>query len=96
MATLRLLREQRYLTQEQLAVAAEVSASTVYHIEAGRGRPRTAILRRLARALGVDPEEIDLGELARASGMHGQGDGAGPSDLTSGSDQPDRSAAVGR
>lgn len=88
MATLRLLREQRYLTQEQLAVAAEVSVSTVYHIEAGRSRPRTAILRRLARTLGVNPEEIDLGERTGAVDMHGtgQGDGGGPSDLTSGSD----------
>lgn len=58
MPTLRQLREQRYLTQEQLAVAAEVSASTVYHIEAGKVRPRTSIVRRLARALEVSPDEI--------------------------------------
>jgi len=57
-ATLRQLREQRYLTQEQLAVAAEVSASTVYHIEAGKVRPRPSIVRRLARVLGVEPHEI--------------------------------------
>ena len=59
-ATLRQLREQHHLTQEQLAVAAEVSTSTVYHIEAGKVRPRTAILRRLARVLDVSPDEIDL------------------------------------
>jgi DNA-binding XRE family transcriptional regulator len=52
------LREQRHLTQEQLAVAAEVSTSTVYHIEAGKVRPRTAIVRRLARVLGVRPDDI--------------------------------------
>jgi DNA-binding XRE family transcriptional regulator len=52
------LREQRHLTQEQLAVAAEVSTSTVYHIEAGKVRPRTAIVQRLARVLGVQPHDI--------------------------------------
>ena len=60
MSTLRRLREQRHLTQEQLAVAAEVSTSTVYHAESGRVRPRTAILRRIARALEVDPGEIEI------------------------------------
>jgi transcriptional regulator with XRE-family HTH domain len=48
------------MTQEQLAVAAEVSASTVYNTEAGKTRPRPAILRRLARALNVEPQAIDL------------------------------------
>lgn len=60
MSTLRQLREQHHLTQEQLAVAAEVSTSTVYHIEAGKVQPRTAIIRRLARVLGVSPDEIEF------------------------------------
>jgi transcriptional regulator with XRE-family HTH domain len=59
-ATLRQLREQQHLTQEQLAVAAEVSTSTVYHIEAGKVRPRPSIVRRLARVLQVDPGDIEL------------------------------------
>jgi len=59
-ATLRQLREQHHLTQEQLAVAAEVSTSTVYHIEAGKVRPRPAIVRRLARVLAVDPGRIEF------------------------------------
>ena len=58
-STLRRLREERHLTQEQLAVAAEVSTSTVYHIEAGKVRPRPAIVRRLARVLQVSPSEIE-------------------------------------
>jgi len=58
-STLRRLREERHLTQEQLAVAAEVSTSTVYHIEAGKVRPRPAIVRRLARVLDVSPSEIE-------------------------------------
>lgn len=60
MPTLRALREQRYLTQEQLAAAAEVSASTVHNAEVGRTRPRPAIVRRLARVLSVQPGEIDF------------------------------------
>jgi len=60
MATLRQLREQHHFTQEQLAASAEVSTSTVYHIEAGKVRPRPAIVRRLARALAVDPGAIEF------------------------------------
>jgi len=60
-ATLRHLRHQRQLTQEQLAHAADVSPSTVYHIEAGKVRPRPSIVRRLARVLAVVPSEIDEG-----------------------------------
>lgn len=60
MATLRQLRQQLQLTQEQLALAADVSASTVYHIEADKVQPRPSIVRRLARALGVTPDDIDL------------------------------------
>ncbi len=67
MDTLRQLREQRQLTQEQLAVAAEVSTSTVYHIEAGKVQPRPSIVRRIARALGVSPEEIDLPRVSQVS-----------------------------
>jgi DNA-binding XRE family transcriptional regulator len=61
MTTLRQLRREHHLTQEQLATAADVSPSTVYHIEAGKVRPRPSIVRRLARALNVDPQSIDAG-----------------------------------
>jgi transcriptional regulator with XRE-family HTH domain len=59
MKSLRELRKQSNLTQEQLALAADVSTSTVYHIEAGKVRPRPSIVRRLARALNVDPQAIE-------------------------------------
>ncbi len=75
MATLRQLRKQQDLTQEQLAVAADVSSSTIYHIEAGKVRPRPSIVRRLAHALAVAPDEIDVGSplprLARET-AHGE------------------------
>jgi transcriptional regulator with XRE-family HTH domain len=64
MPTLRELRTRQHLTQEKLAAAADVSASTVYHIEAGKVHPRPAILRRLARVLQVEPQTIDLIALA--------------------------------
>ena len=60
MATLRVLREQRHLTREQLAAMAEVAVSTIYNVEAGRVTPRPAILRRLARALAVSVDDIYL------------------------------------
>lgn len=60
MATLRQLRQQQSLTQKQLATAADVSPSTVYHIEGGRVHPRPSILRRLARALGVDLTDLTV------------------------------------
>lgn len=59
MTTLRYLRIQHHLTQEQFAVAADVSPSTVYHSEAGKVRPRPSIVRRLARALAVHSDDID-------------------------------------
>jgi transcriptional regulator with XRE-family HTH domain len=58
MPTLRDLRRQRCLTQEPLAAAVEVSASTVYSAEAGGFQRRSAIVRRLAQVLGVSPTEI--------------------------------------
>ncbi len=68
MPTLRVLREQRCLTQEQLAVAAEVSTSTVYNAESGRTYPRPAIIRRLARVLTVAPCDIEFEMGVRPSG----------------------------
>lgn len=59
MATLRQLRAYHHLTQEQLARVADVSPSTVYHIEAGKLQPCPSIVRRLARVLGVSPESIE-------------------------------------
>ncbi len=64
MPTLRQLREERHLTQEQLATAAEVSTSTVYHIEGSKVCPRPSIVRRIARALGVSPGEIEVSGVA--------------------------------
>jgi transcriptional regulator with XRE-family HTH domain len=53
------IRERRMWTQVRLAEEAGVSPTTVSGIESGRiSRPRFGTLRKLARALGVDPEEL--------------------------------------
>jgi transcriptional regulator with XRE-family HTH domain len=54
-----IIRERRMWTQVRLAEEAGVSPTTVSGIESGRiSRPRFGTLRKLARALGVDPEEL--------------------------------------
>lgn len=59
MPTLRQARAERLLSIRELAAAAGVAPSTIYLIEAGRTRPRPRVIRRLARALDVDPHSID-------------------------------------
>jgi transcriptional regulator with XRE-family HTH domain len=53
------IRERRMWTQARLADEAGVSPTTVSGIESGRiSRPHFGTLRKLARALGVEPEEL--------------------------------------
>jgi transcriptional regulator with XRE-family HTH domain len=58
MARLRELRRRRVLTLEELAQKAGVGRNTVWRLEHGMmgAQPRT--IRKLARALDVDPEEL--------------------------------------
>lgn len=54
---LRHFREMRTLSQSELGQRAGVSRATVMKLEAGRNAwPQT--IRKLARALGVKPEEL--------------------------------------
>src|ERR671916_2199033 len=56
---LAIIRERRMWTQARLAEEAGVSPTTVSGIESGRiDRPHFGTLRKLARALGVEPEEL--------------------------------------
>lgn len=56
------VRERRMWTQARLAEEAGISPTTVSGIESGRiGRPHFGTLRKLARALGVEPEELVYG-----------------------------------
>ena len=53
------IRERRMWTQVRLAEEAGVSPTTVSGIETGRiSRPHFGTLRKLARALGVDPQAL--------------------------------------
>jgi transcriptional regulator with XRE-family HTH domain len=58
MAKLRELRRRRVLTLEELAEKAGVGRNTVWRLEHGLmgAQPRT--IRKLARALDVEPEEL--------------------------------------
>jgi transcriptional regulator with XRE-family HTH domain len=58
MPTLRELRADRLLSIRELAQQAGVAPSSIYLIEAGRGTARLSTMRRLATALGVDPEAV--------------------------------------
>jgi DNA-binding XRE family transcriptional regulator len=53
------LRERAFMTQEQLAERAEVSASTIVRLETGRiSRPRNGTILLIAQALDVHPDEF--------------------------------------
>lgn len=52
------LRERRALTLRELAEMSGVAADTINQIELGHRKPRPSTLRKLARALDVDVEEL--------------------------------------
>ena len=54
---LRAIRERKALTQDELAVMAGVSRQTVVKIEGGL-EPRPPTVRKLARALEVEPSDL--------------------------------------
>ena len=55
---LRDARVRRALTQEELAEKADVGTNTVARLERNESEPHMSTLRKLARALGVDPAEL--------------------------------------
>lgn len=58
---LRRLREDRLLTQAELGDAAGVSRDQVSRIERDEVDPRFSTIRKLARALEVNPRELTKG-----------------------------------
>jgi transcriptional regulator with XRE-family HTH domain len=58
MNRLREAREEAVLTISELAKVSGVSEDAICKIENGHRRPRPGTLRRLARALGVKPQEL--------------------------------------
>ena len=60
---LRELREARFLSLRDLAAKAGVAYVTIHRIETGqRVRPYPSTLRKLAKALGVEPAELVVRE----------------------------------
>jgi transcriptional regulator with XRE-family HTH domain len=52
------LRETRALSLRELANEAGVGHNTIYRIEHGQGNALPRTVRRLAKALGVEPHEL--------------------------------------
>ena len=57
-SNVRRLRELRALSQRELAARAKLSVTTVNRIETGQRKPMPRTVRKLAKALGVTPEEL--------------------------------------
>ena len=57
-AQLREAREQALLTQEELAARAGVQPFTISRIETDKVEPRFSTIRKLAKALDMDPKEL--------------------------------------
>ncbi len=55
---LRKLREERLLTQQDLAELAQLTITTVSRIENGKTQARPRTIRALARALKMEPMEL--------------------------------------
>ena len=55
---LRAAREQALLTQQELALRAGVQQLTISRIETDKVEPRYRTIRKLAKALGVDPSQL--------------------------------------
>ena len=57
-ANVRRARQKAGLTQEQVALQADIDLTYMGGIERGRRNPTVLVLVRLADALGVDPTEL--------------------------------------
>ena len=64
-AVIRRLREERRMTQEELAEKIHVSGKAVSKWETGRGYPDISLLKPLAEALGISVIELLSGENVR-------------------------------
>ncbi|MFA4835468.1 MAG: helix-turn-helix transcriptional regulator [Dehalococcoidia bacterium] len=60
MSTLRELRDKMFLTQEELAEMVGVNMLAVSRWEHGKQRPRAKTIRKLAKALKVNPKDIEF------------------------------------
>ncbi len=58
MQKLRALRQQRVLTLRELETQSGVAYNTIWHLENGKRGAQPRTIRKLAAALGVEPEEL--------------------------------------
>lgn len=58
MDRLKALRHQRVLTLRELEQRSGVAYNTIWHLENGKRGAQPRTLRKLARALDVEPEEL--------------------------------------
>ena len=59
---LREIRKRALLTQQQLADKSGVGVTTIIRVERNRVEPQARTIRKLAKALGVEPHELLQGE----------------------------------
>jgi transcriptional regulator with XRE-family HTH domain len=57
-ANLRQLREDKLLTQQDVADVAGIGLSSIVRIENDHTEPRFSTIRKIAAALGVEPREL--------------------------------------
>ncbi len=57
-ARLRRLRRERALSQRELSRMTGVAFDTISRLETGKQRAQPRTIRKLARALGVEPEDL--------------------------------------
>lgn len=60
MATLKEIRENQFITQTELSTKSGVSRDGINRIENGKQKPRFSTIIKLAKALGVEPGDIEL------------------------------------
>ena len=60
MTKLRLLRERLFITQAELAEYAGIALVTLNRLEKGKQKPSFKTIRKLAKAFGVEPGEIEF------------------------------------
>lgn len=60
MATLKELREEAALSQRDLAAMSGVGHATICRLEQGKQKPTHKTRRKVAKALGVEPRDIEF------------------------------------
>ncbi len=55
---LRELRDERFLSQRELAKASDLSPTTIFKLEANQVEPHPRTIRKLAQALDIDPSKL--------------------------------------